>query len=120
MQIFASGVSNAVYNIVTGDESWFYCYDPETKRLSAQWVFPFEELPTKVNLELAPSDFYTFLNIKEKLLGKWFTNTEEVVAPYEKVIIKATPKYEWAKCFSQWFHPTQRYIVRNGFYFEQQ
>ncbi|GBP48907.1 hypothetical protein EVAR_96888_1 [Eumeta japonica] len=28
-------------------KSWIYCYDPETKRQSAQWVFPFEELPTK-------------------------------------------------------------------------
>ncbi|GBP32680.1 Mariner Mos1 transposase [Eumeta japonica] len=48
MQRFGGGDSNVVYNMVTGDESWIYCNDPETKRQSAQWVFPFEELPTKV------------------------------------------------------------------------
>lgn len=45
---FNGGDSNSVFDIVTGDESWIYCYDPETKRQSAQWVFPSEELPTKV------------------------------------------------------------------------
>ncbi|GBP27437.1 hypothetical protein EVAR_17139_1 [Eumeta japonica] len=32
----------------TNDESWIYCYDPETKNQPAQWVLSFEELPTKV------------------------------------------------------------------------
>ncbi|XP_052753346.1 histone-lysine N-methyltransferase SETMAR-like [Galleria mellonella] len=45
---FNEGNSNSVFDIVTGDESWIYCYDPETKRQSAQWVFPSEELPTKM------------------------------------------------------------------------
>ncbi|GBP60583.1 Mariner Mos1 transposase [Eumeta japonica] len=48
MQRFAGGDTNAVHNMVTGDESWIYCYDPETKRQSAQWMFPFEELATEV------------------------------------------------------------------------
>lgn len=45
---FNGGDSNAVFDILTGDESWIYCYDPETKRQSAQWVFPSEDLPTKL------------------------------------------------------------------------
>jgi hypothetical protein len=40
--------SNAVFDILTGDESWIYCYDPEIKRQSAPYVFPSQELPTKV------------------------------------------------------------------------
>ncbi|GBP52053.1 hypothetical protein EVAR_97523_1 [Eumeta japonica] len=32
MQGFAGGDSNAVHDIVAGNESWIYCYDPETKR----------------------------------------------------------------------------------------
>ncbi|GBP83911.1 Vanin-like protein 2 [Eumeta japonica] len=48
MQRFVGGDSNAVCDIVTGDASWIYCYDPETKRRSAQWVSPLEELPIKV------------------------------------------------------------------------
>lgn len=45
---FRRGKSNMVYNIVTGDESWIYCYEPETKRQSAQGIFQNEERPTKV------------------------------------------------------------------------
>ncbi|GBP57293.1 hypothetical protein EVAR_39932_1 [Eumeta japonica] len=32
MQRFAFGDSNAGYDIVTGDKSWIYRYDPESKR----------------------------------------------------------------------------------------
>ncbi|CAH2008204.1 unnamed protein product [Acanthoscelides obtectus] len=39
---FNSGNSKNVYSIVSGDESWIYCYEPENKRQSA------EEKPTKV------------------------------------------------------------------------
>ncbi|GBP71570.1 hypothetical protein EVAR_42035_1 [Eumeta japonica] len=39
MQIFASGNSNSLYGIVTGDDTWFYCYHLETKRQCAQWCF---------------------------------------------------------------------------------
>lgn len=42
------GASNAVYNIYTGDESWIYCYEPETKQQSTVWVFQDEPNPTKV------------------------------------------------------------------------
>ncbi|CAH1974438.1 unnamed protein product [Acanthoscelides obtectus] len=36
---FNSGNSKNVYSIVSGDESWIYCYEPENKRQSAVWVF---------------------------------------------------------------------------------
>ncbi|CAH1991401.1 unnamed protein product [Acanthoscelides obtectus] len=38
---FNSGNSKNLYSIVSGDESWIYCYEPENKRQSAVW-------PTKV------------------------------------------------------------------------
>ncbi|KAL0869896.1 hypothetical protein ABMA27_006096 [Loxostege sticticalis] len=31
LERFHAGSSNAVYNIVSGDESWIYAYEPETK-----------------------------------------------------------------------------------------
>ncbi|CAH2003754.1 unnamed protein product [Acanthoscelides obtectus] len=34
--------------IVSGDESWIYCYESENKRQSAVWVFQGEGKPTKV------------------------------------------------------------------------
>ncbi|GBP47611.1 hypothetical protein EVAR_30325_1 [Eumeta japonica] len=48
MQRFAGDDSNAMYYIVTGEESWIYCYNPENNGQSAQWMFPFEEFPTEV------------------------------------------------------------------------
>lgn len=68
--------------------------------------------------DLAPCDFYLFPKIKEKLKGKRFMNAEEAVAAYRDAI-EETPKDEWAKCFSQWFHRMQRCIDVNGQYFEK-
>ncbi|CAH1974916.1 unnamed protein product [Acanthoscelides obtectus] len=45
---FNSRNSKNVYSIVSGDESWIYCYEPENKRQSAAWVFQDEEKPTNV------------------------------------------------------------------------
>lgn len=45
---YNQGASKAVYNIYTGDESWIYAYDPETKQQSTVWVFQDEPNPTKV------------------------------------------------------------------------
>ncbi|GBP62556.1 hypothetical protein EVAR_21928_1 [Eumeta japonica] len=45
MQRLTGVVSNTVHDIVTGGES---CYNPETKRQTAQWMFPFEEWRTKL------------------------------------------------------------------------
>jgi hypothetical protein len=33
---------NVLKRIVTGDESWCFMYDPETKRQSATWLSPKE------------------------------------------------------------------------------
>lgn len=45
---FNRGASKDVYKIVTGDESWIYSYEPETKQQSTVWVFQGELNPTKV------------------------------------------------------------------------
>ena len=45
---FNGGKSKNIFNIVTGDESWIYQYDPEMKRKSLLWVYSGEDPPTKV------------------------------------------------------------------------
>ncbi|KAI6659641.1 Mariner transposase [Oopsacas minuta] len=35
---FANGSSRAISEILTGDETWIYHYDPEAKRMSKEWV----------------------------------------------------------------------------------
>lgn len=48
LQKFNNGLSKHVYDIVTGDETWIYCYEPERKQQSTVWVFPGEAAPTKL------------------------------------------------------------------------
>lgn len=48
LEKFVDGASKSVNYIVTGDESWIYAYEPETKNQSTVWVFQFEENPTKI------------------------------------------------------------------------
>ncbi|KAI6652335.1 Mariner transposase [Oopsacas minuta] len=45
---FTNGTSRAVSEILTGDETWIYHYDPETKRQSKEWVEEGGLPPTKV------------------------------------------------------------------------
>lgn len=45
---FNHGASKDIYKIVTGNESWIYAYDSETKQQSTVWVFQNESNPTKV------------------------------------------------------------------------
>lgn len=40
--------SNFMNNIITGDESWIYGYDPETKAQSSEWKHPSSPRPKKV------------------------------------------------------------------------
>ena len=48
LKTFNRGASKDVYKIVTGDESWIYSYEPESKQQSTVWVFQDEPNPTKV------------------------------------------------------------------------
>ena len=45
---FDRGRSPLVWDIVAGDKTWVYQYDPETKQQSAVWVFPDENPPVKL------------------------------------------------------------------------
>ncbi|KAL4112628.1 hypothetical protein QTP88_016377 [Uroleucon formosanum] len=42
---------NFLKNIITGDESWCFAYDPETKRQSAQWVGENSPRPKKLRFQ---------------------------------------------------------------------
>ncbi|CAH1997565.1 unnamed protein product [Acanthoscelides obtectus] len=55
---FNSGNSKNVYSIVSGDESWIYCYEPENKRQSAVWVIRSRSV-SKKNQRIVTADWYT-------------------------------------------------------------
>jgi len=39
---------NFLSGVITGDETWLYCYDPETKQQSSQWKHLSSPCPKKV------------------------------------------------------------------------
>ena len=47
LQKYDRGASKHVYDIVTGDESWIYAYEPESKQHSTVWVFQDEPNPSR-------------------------------------------------------------------------
>ncbi|CAF1257765.1 unnamed protein product [Rotaria sp. Silwood1] len=66
---FNGGKSKRVYDIITGDESWFYYYDPQTKRQSQVWVASNDPHPTK-------SGFNTIISLEngKTVTAKWYAN----------------------------------------------
>ena len=47
MERFDGGRSKSTWRIVSGDETWVYQFDPETKQQSSVWVFPGDPIPVK-------------------------------------------------------------------------
>jgi hypothetical protein len=46
---FNRGASENMYTIVTGDATWIYSYEPETKQQYTVWVFQDEQNPTNID-----------------------------------------------------------------------
>ncbi|CAH1970049.1 unnamed protein product [Acanthoscelides obtectus] len=73
---FNSGNSKNVYIIVSGDESWIYCYEPENKRQSAVWVIQGEEKPTKMDAKFVSKAGHIAtipLNEQRTVTADWYT-----------------------------------------------
>ena len=68
--------------------------------------------------DLAPSDFFLFPRIKDKLRGLRFESAEEAVDAFETEIKHLTPE-DWKKCFGDWFSRMQKCIDCGGKYFEK-
>ena len=78
------GASKNVYDIVTGDESWIYAYEPESKQQSTLWVFQDEPNPTKVDRTRSTS---------KQMIAYFFGKTGHVaIVPLEQ---RRTVNSEW-------------------------
>jgi len=84
---FDGGRSKGVYDIITGDESCFYYYDPELKRQSQMWMPSNAPRPTKVHRQCSAgkhmfaiffmkSGFNTIIPLEngKTVTAKWYTN----------------------------------------------
>ncbi|UYV83126.1 hypothetical protein LAZ67_22002360 [Cordylochernes scorpioides] len=77
--------------IITGDETWVYGYDPETKRQSAEWR----------GQDIAPNDFFLFLKLKAVLKGRHFDTREDIIEK-SLLALKSLPKEAYKNCFDNW------------------
>ena len=71
------GASKHVYDIGTGDKSWIYAYEPESKQQSTVWVFQDQSNPTKVARARSSSKQMIACFISEKPLEQRRTVNSE-------------------------------------------
>ncbi|UYV78510.1 hypothetical protein LAZ67_16001822 [Cordylochernes scorpioides] len=75
--------------IITGDETWVYGYDPETKPQSAEWR------------DIAPNDFFLFPKLKAVLKGRHFDTRDNIIEK-SPLALKSIPKEAYKNCFDNW------------------
>ncbi|UYV61091.1 hypothetical protein LAZ67_1003367 [Cordylochernes scorpioides] len=74
--------------IITGDETWVYDYDPETKRQYAEWR----------GQDIAPNDFFLFPKLKAVLKGRHFDTRDDIIEK-SLLALKNIPKELYKNCF---------------------
>lgn len=102
---FNNGASKQVDMIVTGDETWIYDYDPETKQQSSVWLFPGETPPTKVRRSRS---------VGKRMVAVFFRKSGLVaVAPLED---RRTVNANWYTtiCLPQVFQAIQQQRPKSG------
>ena len=87
---YDGGASNDVYNVVTGDESLMYAYEPITKQQSTEWVFDDEPNPTIVVRGRSTSK-QMIACFFGKAMWRLFH-----LSNVERTILSATPQLLWS------------------------
>jgi len=67
--------------------------------------------------DLAPSDFFLFLKIKEILKGRYFYDIDDIRSN-TTAALKAIPQNQFQNCFEGWTRCWHRCIASQGEYFE--
>ncbi|UYV84744.1 hypothetical protein LAZ67_X003281 [Cordylochernes scorpioides] len=74
--------------IITGDKTWVYDYDPETKPQYAEWR----------GQDIAPNDFFLFPKLKAVLKGRHFDTRDDIIEK-SLLALKSIPKELYKNCF---------------------
>ncbi|UYV84634.1 hypothetical protein LAZ67_X002926 [Cordylochernes scorpioides] len=87
--------------IITGDETWVYGYDPETKRQSAEWrgqsvLDRLRFLPIKKN---GSKNLYQILCVKNEI--KCADAFRMLIVAYGEATLDRSNVYRWYKMFSE-------------------
>ncbi|CAH1959045.1 unnamed protein product [Acanthoscelides obtectus] len=85
---FNSGNSKNVFSIVSGDESWIYCYEPENKRQSDVWVFQvlrkrWSRYLCQKRQRTVTADWYTTICLPKVITELRKINPERRIIPHQ-------------------------------------
>lgn len=105
LERFNKGDSRRIFDIVTGDESWIYQYDPETKRQSTVWVFPDDAPPVKVKRGRS---------VGKKMVASFFSASGHVVTVPLENQATVTAKWYVTICLPKLFSTLQERRPKTG------
>ncbi|GFV86352.1 protein GVQW3 [Trichonephila clavipes] len=133
---------NLLEKVITCDESWFFTYDPETKRQSMHWKTPTSQRAKEARMSTSKfkammivffdihgivylhwvSEGQTinqhyYLEVKSALKGTRFESVEAVKEKAARVLKELT-KDDFQHCFQQWKIRMERCRDREGVYIE--
>ena len=102
---YDSGHANSTWNIVSGDETWVYESDPETKAQSSVWLFPGDTPPLKLKQSMSTS---------EQMVASYIAQTGYITAiPLEE---RRTVTADWYvhQCLPQVLHAVRTRRPKSG------
>ena len=94
LEKYDRGASKYVYDIVIGDESWIYVYEPESKQQSTVWVFQVDPTPTKV----AYARITSKKMMKLKYRSDRFNNARKMPSETSEIILYAQKSQNLQVC----------------------
>ncbi|KAL4136464.1 hypothetical protein QTP88_008012 [Uroleucon formosanum] len=117
--------------VITGDESWYFQYDPETKRQSQQWLSPGAARPKKARMsnvsrfltskniavlpqapyspDMSPCDFFLFPQTKLVVKGTHFESITDIQNAVTRVL-QDIPVEAFQKCYESWKKRWNQYL----------
>lgn len=105
LQRFHNGASRHIRNIVTGDETWVYCFDPETKQQSSQWTVSGQPPPTKC---------IRSRSVNKKMVATWVMSRGHVTTVHVEDRRTVTADWYTNVCLPQVMRVTQPLLARNS------
>lgn len=101
-----NGNSKPAFEIVTGDESWIYQFEPELKRQSRMWVFECKTIPAKVKRSRS---------IGKKMITSFFPKSCSLVSvPRDTQKTATAIWYNITICLSQVFRAIEKKRPKTG------
>ena len=105
LEKYYSERAHSTWNIGSGDETWVYQFDPETKAQSSVWLFPADTPPLKLKRSMSTS---------EQMVALYFAKTGHITTiPLEK---RRTVTTDWYahQCLPQVLHAVRARRPKSG------